>query len=191
MPEAADPLAFRSASEWEAWLAANHSTQPEAWLLIGKKNSGAPLLPIEDALDVALCFGWIDGQRKGFDGQSFLQRYSKRSKRSSWSKVNVGKAETLIKAGRMQPPGFAEIEAAKADGRWDAAYEPQRTAEIPDDVMAAIAADPAAAVVFEALGRTERYALILPLLKARTPESRTKLLAALVAKLAAGSGGSA
>ena len=188
MPEAEEPLAFRNGPEWEAWLAANHSTQPDAWLLIGKKNSGAPLLPIEDALDVALCFGWIDGQRKGFDGQSFLQRYTKRSKRSSWSQVNVGKAEALIEAGRMRPPGFAEIEAAKADGRWDAAYEPQRTAEVPDDVAAALAADPSAAVAFGTLGRTERYALVLPLLKARTPESRARLLAGLVAKLASGSG---
>ena len=182
----AQPLAFRDGSEWEAWLEANHATEGEAWLLIGKKNSGAPLLAIEDALDGALCFGWIDGQRKGFDESSFLQRYSKRSSRSSWSRVNVGKAEALIASGRMQPGGFAQIEAAKADGRWEAAYESQRTTEIPDDATAAIAADPAAAVAFEQLGRTARDALILPLLKARTPESRAKLLAGVVRKLAAG-----
>ncbi|WP_120520353.1 YdeI/OmpD-associated family protein [Arthrobacter celericrescens] len=179
-----EPLAFRDGSEWEAWLAANHETQGEAWLLIGKKNSGAPLLPIGDALDGALCFGWIDGQRKGFDATSFLQRYSKRSKRSSWSRVNVGKAEALIASGRMRPSGLAEIEAARADGRWDAAYESQRTAEVPPDVAEAIAADPATAVAFEGLGRTARYALILPLLKARTPEAREKLLAGVVLKLA-------
>ncbi|OFI36978.1 OmdA domain containing protein [Arthrobacter sp. SW1] len=179
-----EPLAFRNGAEWTDWLAAHHSTEAGAWLLIGKKKAGTPLLSIGEALDAALCFGWIDGQRKGFDQDSFLQRYSRRGKRSSWSKVNVGKAEALIAAGRMQPPGFAEIEAAKADGRWDAAYESQRTAEVPDDVASAIAANPAAAVVFEKLGRTARYSLILPLLKARTPEFRAKLLAGVVRKLA-------
>ncbi|WP_426300792.1 YdeI/OmpD-associated family protein [Arthrobacter sp. R-11] len=186
MGATAEPFAFQDGPEWEGWLAANHSAQSEAWLLIGKKNSGAPLLAIEDALDGALCFGWIDGQRKGFDEKSFLQRYSKRSRRSSWSRVNVGKAEALIASGRMKPGGLAEIEAAKADGRWDAAYESQRSAEIPEDVTKAIAANPAAVVAFEAMGRTARYALVLPLLKARTPESRAKLLAGVVGKLARG-----
>jgi uncharacterized protein YdeI (YjbR/CyaY-like superfamily) len=127
-----------------------------------------------------------DGQRKGFDGTSFLQRYSRRGKRGSWSRVNVGKAEALIAAGRMQPGGTAEIEAAKADGRWDMAYESQRNADIPADVIEAIAANPQAATAFGELGRTARYTLALPLLKARTPERRAKLLAAVVLKLAGG-----
>ena len=102
-------LRFADGEEWEHWLTANHDTEAEAWLVIGKKNSGAGLISIEDALDGALCFGWIDGQRRGHDEKTFLQRYSRRRARSSWSQVNVGKVEALIQAGRMQPAGFAEM----------------------------------------------------------------------------------
>jgi uncharacterized protein YdeI (YjbR/CyaY-like superfamily) len=175
---------FPDAAGWESWLAAEHGTQTEAWLRIGKRHSGIELIAIADALDVALCYGWIDGHRKGYDDKSFLQRYSRRRPRSSWSMVNVGKAEVLIAAGRMKPAGFVEIEAAKADGRWEAAYASQRTAEVPPDLAAALAGDAGANAAFEGLGKTERYAVILPLLKARTPESRAKVLARAVAKLA-------
>ena len=180
-----EPLEFRIALEWESWLGANQLEQSEAWLLIGKRRSGAALITIEEALDVALCHGWIDGQRKSYDDVSFLQRYSRRRARSSWSRVNVAKAEELIEAGRMQQSGFAEIEAAIADGRWEAAYESQRTAVVPPDLAKALAADAAANAAFEKLGRSERYAVILPLLKARTPESRAKIVAREVARLAA------
>jgi uncharacterized protein YdeI (YjbR/CyaY-like superfamily) len=176
---------FPDAAGWESWLAAEYGTQTEAWLRIGKRHSGIDLIAIADALDVALCYGWIDGHRKGHDDQSFLQRYSRRRPRSSWSMVNVGKAEALIAAGRMRPPGFAEIEAAKADGRWEAAYASQRTAEVPPDLAAALAGDAGANAAFERLGRSDRYAVILPLLKARTPESRAKILARAVAQLVA------
>ncbi|WP_457964052.1 YdeI/OmpD-associated family protein [Arthrobacter sp. D1-29] len=179
-----DPLEFRNAGEWDSWLTANEGNTSEAWLLIGKRHSGAALLTIEEALDVALCHGWIDGQRKSNDDASFLQRYSRRRAKSSWSRINVVKAEALMESGRMKPPGLAEIDAAKADGRWAAAYESQRTADVPPDLTAALAADPAAGTAFENLGKSERYAVILPLLKARTPESRAKTLAREVAKLA-------
>ena len=178
------PLEFRSALEWESWLGANQLEQSEAWLLIGKRRSGAALITIEEALDVALCHGWIDGQRKSYDDLSFLQRYSRRRARSSWSRVNVAKAEELIAAGRMQQSGLAEIEAAIADGRWEAAYESQRTAVVPPDLAEALAADASANAAFEKLGRSERYAVILPLLKARTPESRAKNLAREMGRLA-------
>lgn len=180
-----EPLEFRDATEWQFWLEGHQHEQSEAWLLIGKRHSGTPLISIEEALDVALCHGWIDGQRKSFDDVSFLQRYSRRRARSSWSRVNVAKAEELIAAGRMQQPGFAEIEAAIADGRWEAAYESQRTAVVPPDLAEALAADAAANTAFDKLGRSERYAVILPLLKAHTPESRAKIVAREMARLAA------
>jgi len=143
------------------------------------------LLTIEDALDVALCYGWIDGQRRAHDEVSFLQRYSRRRPRSSWSKVNVAKVEALTAAGRMRPPGLAEVAAARADGRWEAAYESQRTAGVPPDLAAALAGDARASAAFDRLGRSDRYAVILPLLKARTPTARARLLAQAVARLAA------
>ncbi len=179
-------LRFASGAEWEEWLAAHHATHTEAWLVIGKKNAGTGLMDIQDALDGALCFGWIDGQRRGHDVQTFLQRYSRRRARSTWSQVNVGKVAHLIEAGRMQPAGFAEIEAAKADGRWEAAYVSQANAEVPGDLEAALAANPAAKESFERLGKTDRYLIILQVLKARTPESRDKILAKAVQKLAGG-----
>jgi uncharacterized protein YdeI (YjbR/CyaY-like superfamily) len=177
-------LEFPNARAWEAWLETNHATRTEAWLRIGKRHSGVALLAIADALDVALCYGWIDGQRRARDDVSFLQRYSRRRARSSWSQVNVAKVAALMEAGRMRPAGLAEVEAAKADGRWDAAYEPQRTAEVPPDLAAALAADPRAAAAFERLGRSERYAVILPLLKARSPRSRATMVARAVDRLA-------
>ena len=179
-----EPLEFTDGAAWESWLEAHHSSETEAWLRIGKKNASIGLVSIGDALDGALCFGWIDGHRRGLDDVSFLQRYSPRRKRSSWSQVNVAKVEALIAADRMRPPGLADVSWAQTDGRWQAAYESQRTAETPTDLAAALAADPVAAAVFEGLGKTERYAVILPLLKARSPESRAKLVAQSVAKLA-------
>ena len=180
-----DVIEFPDAAGWESWLEAQHEVRTEAWLRIAKRHSRMNLITIADALDVALCFGWIDGQRKARDDVSFLQRYSCRRPRSSWSKVNVAKVEALIAAGRMRPAGLAEVDAAKADGRWDAAYEPQRTAEVPPDLAAALADNARANAAFERLGRSERYAVILPLLKARTPETRARILARAVARLAA------
>lgn len=171
-----DVLDFPNADAWSAWLEANRADHSEAWLRIAKKNSGLQSISITDALDVALCHGWIDGQRRSHDDVSYLQRYCPRRPTSSWSQVNVAKAEALIYTGRMREGGFAEIEKAKADGRWDAAYEPQRTAEAPPDLVAALDENPAAKAAYEALGRSDRYAIILQLLKARTPGGRAKIL---------------
>jgi uncharacterized protein YdeI (YjbR/CyaY-like superfamily) len=176
-------LDFPDAAAWEAWLAERHATSTEAWLRIAKKGSGLASISITDALDVALCYGWIDGQRRSLDEASFLQRYCPRRPRSSWSQVNVAKVAALTESGRMRPPGLAEVAAAKADGRWDAAYESQRTAEVPPDLAAALAGDPAAAAAFEKLGRSDRYTVILQLLKARGPEARARLLARAVERL--------
>jgi uncharacterized protein YdeI (YjbR/CyaY-like superfamily) len=180
-----EPLDFESASEWEAWLAANWRRASGVWLKIAKKGSGIPSVTINEALDVALCHGWIDGTRRALDGTYFLQRYTPRRPRSSWSKVNVAKVEALLAASRMRPPGLAEVEAAMADGRWAGAYESQRNAIVPPDLAAALHRDAAAKAVFESLGRSERYAVILQLLKARTPEQRAERLREGVGRLAA------
>ncbi len=176
-------LDFPDAEAWSAWLEEHHADRTEAWLRIAKKNSGIGSISISDALDVALCHGWIDGQRRSHDEVSFLQRYCPRRPTSSWSQVNVAKAEVLIAAGRMRPAGFAQIEAARADGRWDGAYESQRTAEPPPDLVAALDNDAAAKAAFESLGKSERYLVILHLLKARTPASRARILAREVDRL--------
>ncbi|WP_336789615.1 YdeI/OmpD-associated family protein [Gordonia malaquae] len=178
-------LEFTSGDEWEAWLDDNHSTAPDAWLRIRKARSTLPGITIADALDGALCFGWIDGQRKSHDDDAFLQRYSPRRPTSSWSKINVDKFDALASAGRVRPAGYAEAARAKADGRWDAAYQSQRTAEAPVDLVAALAADPHALAAFDRLGRSDRYTIILQILKARTPDRRAALIAKAVADLRA------
>lgn len=180
-----DVLDLPDAAGWESWLAAQHEVRAEAWLRIAKRRSGIASVRIEEALDVALCYGWIDGQRRAHDDVSFLQRYSRRRPRSSWSQVNVAKAEALMEAGRMRPAGLAEVAAAQADGRWEAAYESQRTATVPPDLAASLAGNVRANAAFARLGRSDRYAVILPLLKARTPETRARNLARAVARLAA------
>ena len=169
-----DVLDLPDRPAWEAWLAAHHDRAAEAWLRIAKKGSGLASISIGDALDGALCFGWIDGQRRGLDEASFLQRYCPRRTRSAWSQVNVEKVARLTAEGRMRPSGLAEVEAAKADGRWAAAYESQRTAETPDDLVAALAHDDAARAAYDSLGPCERYAVMLPVLKATTPEARAR-----------------
>ena len=178
-------LEFATAGEWESWLEDHHADAGEAWLRIARRNSKVPGLTIEDALDGALCFGWIDGQRKSNDADSFLQRYSPRRRTSSWSAINVAKFETLAAAGRVRQAGYAQRDVARADGRWDAAYESQRTAETPPDLAAALAENPGAAAAFEAMSRSDRYAVILPLLKARTPQRRAERVARAVADLGA------
>jgi uncharacterized protein YdeI (YjbR/CyaY-like superfamily) len=180
-----DVLDLPDAARWESWLAAQHRVRTEAWLRIARRHSGIVSVTPAEALEVALCYGWIDGQRRAHDHLSFLQRFSPRRPGSSWSKVNVAKVEALMAAGRMRPAGLAEVAAAKADGRWEAAYEPQRTAAVPPDLAAALAGDARANAAFERLGRSDRYAVILPLLKARTPEARARILAQSVARLSA------
>ena len=165
---------------WEAWLQEHHTTAPEAWLRIAKKGSGLASLSIGEALDGALCFGWIDGQRRGLDEVSFLQRYCPRRTRSTWSQVNVEKVARLTAEGRMRPAGQAEVDAARADGRWEAAYERQSTATVPDDLAAALAADPEAEAFFETLAGANRYAILYRVHDAKKPETRAARIAKFV-----------
>lgn len=130
--------AFASATEWEQWLAEHHQTEPRLWLQIAKKTSGISTVTYDEALDVALCHGWIDGQRKSYDGDYFLQKFSPRRPGSLWSKRNVAKVSKLIEASRMRHAGFVEVDAAQQDGRWQAAYDSQRTMAIPEDFMSAL-----------------------------------------------------
>ena len=182
-----DILACADATAWESWLADNHERSSGVWLLIARKGSGVGGITISDALDVALCYGWIDSQRKGRDATHYLQRYSPRRPRSPWSRLNVERVEALIAAGRMQAPGLAEVDAARADARWAAAYAPQRDAGIPPDLAAALGQNELARTAFAQLDRTGQYAIILPLLKATTPAARALRLERAIARLESGS----
>lgn len=174
---------FTDAAAWEAWLAGHHADEGGAWLKIAKKGAPVAGITIGQALEVALCYGWIDSHRRSHDEHFFLQRYSRRRKGSPWSRVNVEHVEALTAAGRMRPPGLAEVAAARADGRWDAAYAAQRDATVPPELAEALAAHPSAAARFDALGRTGRYLLVLPLLKSRTPAGRARRVQKMIADL--------
>ena len=176
---------FKNAAAWEKWLAA-HVTEKGVWLQIAKKDSGAVSVSYAEALDVALCHGWIDGQKKTFDAQFFAQRFTPRRPRSVWSKINVAKIEALIAAGRMQPAGLREVEAAKADGRWQAAYDSATTMEIPPELAAALAKNKKAAAFFETLNKTNRYAVCWRVQTAKKPETRADRVKKLVEMLARG-----
>jgi uncharacterized protein YdeI (YjbR/CyaY-like superfamily) len=178
-------IAFRDAAEFEAWLDAHADLRAGVWLKIAKQGSGIPSLTGDEAVDLGLCYGWISGQRKSCDEVYYLQKYVPRRPRSRWSQVNVAKAEELIAAGRMRPSGLAEVEAAKADGRWAAAYQSQRTATVPPDLTAALAASPQAAQAFDALSKTQRYAVILKLVTARTATARAAQLRRAITALEA------
>jgi uncharacterized protein YdeI (YjbR/CyaY-like superfamily) len=180
---------FRAAAAFEAWLAANHAREPELWLKIHKKDSGLPTVTFAQALDVALCWGWIDGIRKSFDESSFLQRFTPRRTKSIWSQINRDHVARLTKAGRMTPHGQRHVDAARADGRWEAAYAPIRNATeatIPADLRAAIEANPRARKTFLTLGRLNLFALAFRTNNMKTPAGREKKIAALVAMLARG-----
>jgi len=181
--------AFRSEAAFAAWLRAHHARETEIWLRIYKKGAGTPTVTSAQALDVALCWGWIDGIRKGLDEESFLQRYTPRRARSIWSQINRGHVARLTAGKRMQPSGQRQIDAAKADGRWDAAYAPIRAATkdtLPDDLRAAIDANPRARKTFHTLGRMNLFALAFRTNNMKTPAGRAKKIAALVAMLARG-----
>jgi uncharacterized protein YdeI (YjbR/CyaY-like superfamily) len=184
-PSITEALACTDVTRWESWLAEHHEQSSGIWLLIAKKGSDKVSVTISDALDVALCYGWIDSQRKSYDTNYYLQRYSPRRPRSPWSKLNVERVEALIDAGRMRAPGLAEVAAAQADGRWAAAYEPQRNVRLPTDLAAALAQNGRARAAFEELDRTGQYAIILPVLKASTPAIRENRLQKAIAKLEA------
>jgi uncharacterized protein YdeI (YjbR/CyaY-like superfamily) len=172
-------LSFATVPECEAWFAQHHADQRGIWLKIGRVGVRQTVTYAE-ALDVALCHGWIDGQKRGYDESHWLQRFTPRGPRSKWSQVNRDKAEALIRAGRMHPAGQAQVEAAKADGRWAAAYAGQRTATVPDDLAAALAADPQAKAFFETLSGANRYAILYRVDEAKRPQTRAARIAKFV-----------
>lgn len=178
-------LRCRSARTFETWLRKNHSASEGVWLEIAR--SGAPsTISYDEAVEIALCYGWIDGQKKAQDAMYWLQRFTPRRPRSMWSKVNRARAEDLIAAGRMQASGQAEIDRAKADGRWDAAYDSARTSAVPADLQAALHSQPKAAAFFSTLDAANRYAVLWRVQTAKKPETRAKRIETLVAMLARG-----
>ncbi len=178
--------AFRTPAAFEAWLRSKHDRETEIWVQIHRKNSGLPTVTHAQALDVALCWGWIDGIRKSLDERSFLQRFSPRTPKSIWSQVNRDHVARLIAAGRMTSHGQRQVDAAKADGRWDAAYAPMRSVTVPDDLRAAIDANPRARKTFATLGRQNLFSLAFRTNNMKTPAGRAKKIADLVAMLARG-----
>lgn len=189
VPDPNTTRSFRTEAAFARWLSAHHARASELWLRIYKKNSGVPTVTQGQALDVALCWGWIDGIRKSHDDASFLQRYTPRRLKSIWSQVNRDHVARLTAAGRMTAHGQRQVDLAKADGRWDAAYAPIRSASratVPDDLCAAIDANPRARRTFDTLGRMNLFALTFRTNNMKTPAGRAKKIAALVAMLARG-----
>lgn len=179
-------LLFKSARAFDAWLKKHHATSDGLWLKIAKKGAGEPSVTYPEAFEIALCWGWIDGQKKGFDDQHFLQRFTPRRARSVWSRINVDKVAVLIEAGRIQPAGQAQIDAAKTDGRWVRAYDSARTSSVPDDLQAALDASPEAKAFFETINASNRYAVLWRVQTAVKPETRARRIAKLVEMLGRG-----
>ena len=177
---------FAGPPELETWLEENHASSQGLWLKIAKKGAGETSVTYAEALELALAFGWIDSQKRGHDERFFLQRFTPRRPRGRWSRINPEKAEALIAAGKIRPAGLAEVEAAQADGRWEAAYEGQRTAQVPPDLQRELDANPAAAGFFAGLDSTNRYAVIYRLNDAKRPETRERRLHKFVAMLQRG-----
>jgi uncharacterized protein YdeI (YjbR/CyaY-like superfamily) len=173
------------AAGWHAWLAANHGRSRAALLRISKGRVPVTLTYAE-AIDVALAWGWIDGQKRALDGSAWLQRFTPRTPRSPWSKINRARAEALLSAGKMQPPGLAEVERARSDGRWDRAYDGARSATVPEDLAAALARVPKARAFFESLDRANRYAILYRLQTAKTDRTRAERIAKFVTMCAKG-----
>jgi uncharacterized protein YdeI (YjbR/CyaY-like superfamily) len=180
-------LILEDGAAWGAWLADRHATSAGVWLVLAKRGGSPPTrLSYQEALEGALCYGWIDGQMRRRDEGSYLQRFTPRRQRSVWSKRNVELAERLIGDGRMKPAGRAAVDLARSDGRWQAAYAGSATIEVPEDLVAAIAAEPKAAEMFALLSSQNRYAILYRLATAKQPETRSRRLARFVAMLARG-----
>ena len=169
-------LAFASQDEWEAWLDAEHASSDGVWVKFAKKGSGVETVVYAEALDVALCYGWIDSQVMTLDERFYLQKFTPRRSRSKWSRINREKIEQLTKAGRMKPAGLEQVELAKADGRWDAAYASPSTIEVPEDLQKALDANPKAAEFFATLSGSNRYAILYRLEDAKKAETRARRL---------------
>jgi uncharacterized protein YdeI (YjbR/CyaY-like superfamily) len=182
----ASPASFQSARAFEDWLKKNHATCDGIWLKIAKRGAGETSVTYPEAVEVALCWGWIDGQKQGLDHRHFLQRFTPRRARSIWSKINVDKVAALIEAGRMQASGYAQIEAAKADGRWAQAYDGARTSAVPEDLLAALEAEPRAKAFFATINAANRYAVLWRIQTAAKAETRARRIARLVDMLARG-----
>ena len=183
MTEPAQALSFESATHLDTWLTTHPTPHPGLWIKVAKKGSGITSVTAAEVNDLALCHGWITGRRKALDTEYYTQRITPRRPGSLWSMANVRRVAELGAEGRMRPAGLAEVDAAKADGRWDAAYESQTNATVPDDLTAELEKNPRAKAAFEGLGRTDRYLLMLGLLRARTPQQRASQRAAILAEL--------
>jgi len=179
-------LFFATPDELGAWMDEHAEESDGIWLKFAKKASGIPSVVYADAVEIALCHGWIDGQAKRLDDDHYLQRFTPRRARSKWSKINRQKAERLIAEGRMRLGGLREVERAKQDGRWDEAYDSPTTATVPEDFKRALAAEPAARDFFERLGNTKRYSFLYRIEDAKRPETRAKRIAEYVALLREG-----
>lgn len=183
MADALPLLSFPDAGAWDAWLAGQHAASPGAWLRIARKGAPEPTVSYADALTVALCHGWIDGQKGRVDESYWRQRFTPRRPGSRWSKINADKAAALIEAGLMKPAGLREVEAARADGRWDSAYASQSRATVPEDLALALAADERAGAFFAALDSANRYAILYRIAEAKRPDTRARRIATFVAML--------
>lgn len=177
---------FASARAWEAWLAKQHAKSDGLWLRLAKKDSGIASVSYPEAVEVALCYGWIDGLKRPFDDAYWIQRFTPRRPRSKWSRINRAKADELIAAGRMQPAGLREVEAARADGRWEAAYPGQAAMEVPPDLTKALARNREARACFAVLTARNRYAILYQIEDAKRPETRARRIAQFVEMLARG-----
>lgn len=177
-------ISFESQHDWEAWLEAHHNDMPGLWLKIAKSGTGIRSVSYADALESALCYGWIDGQKAGFDEQYWLQKFTPRRPKSVWSKVNREKAVALITAGRMQPAGLRQVELAQADGRWEAAYDSQRTIALPPDFQAALDEHPEAKEFFSTLNSINRYAILRRIQVAIKTETRAARIQKFIGMLA-------
>jgi uncharacterized protein YdeI (YjbR/CyaY-like superfamily) len=175
---------FEVQKEWAAWLKKNHGKSAGLWLRLAKKASDIKSLSYSEALEVALCYGWIDGQKKSYDEESWLQKFTPRGKRSIWSKINREKASALIESGKMGPAGLKAIENAKEDGRWDAAYDSHSTATVPDDLQAALDRNAKAKAFFATLNSQNRYAILFRIQTAKKAETRAKRIQQFVEMLA-------
>lgn len=176
-------LLFDSETAWEQWLEEQHSNSQGIWMKIAKKDSGYTSVSYQEALTIALCFGWIDGQKNKLDTQFWLQKFTPRRKKSGWSRINREKVEALMMQGKMREAGLKEVEEAKADGRWDNAYEPQSSITVPDDFQIALDQQPEAKAFFEQLNRASRYSILYRITTAKKAETRQKRIDQFIAML--------
>jgi uncharacterized protein YdeI (YjbR/CyaY-like superfamily) len=186
MAEELPEIAFASQADFEAWLEAEHARAPGVWVRLAKVASGIPTVSPAEAVESCLCFGWIDGQRRPNDDTTYLQKYTPRRARSKWSKINRARAEELVAEGRMRPAGVAEIERARKDSRWDAAYDSPKNMKVPADLQQALDAEPRAREEFAVLDATNRYAILYRIHDAKRPETRARRIETFVAMLVRG-----